>query len=108
MAYAIDAYELLSQAADNPAFEPEDRKTLDATARALSESVLNASAWLKAQAPDEPEMDIGTRVLVKFNSDLTPCLLRYYLDDGRRAVVQDAYHGERYTVDVEQISPMEE
>ncbi len=102
MADAIDAYELLSQAAENPAFEPEDRETLDATAQALSKSVLAASAWLKAQTPRAPELDAGERVLVDFNGDLTPCVLLYYTDDGQ-AVVKDLYQGETYTVDADQI-----
>lgn len=102
MADAIDAYELVSQAADNPAFEPEDRETLDATAQALSRSILAASTWLKAQTPRPPEADAGERVLVDFNGDLTPCVLLYYTDAGQ-AVVKDALIGETYTVDADQI-----
>ena len=102
MADAIDAFELLSQAAENPAFEPEDRETLDATAQALSRSILAASAWLKAQTPGAADMDAGERVMVDFNGDLTPCVLLRYSDDGR-AVVRDLLNGEEYTVDADQI-----
>ena len=102
MADAIDAFELLSQAAENPAFEPEDRETLDATAQALSKSILAASAWLKTQTPGAINLDAGERVMVDFNGDLTPCILLYFTDDGR-AVVRDLLNGEEYTVEANQI-----
>ena len=45
MAQAFDARD--AAAADNPAFEPEDRTKMDASARGLAESLLDASNRLK-------------------------------------------------------------
>lgn len=108
MADAVDAQEILNDIASNPAFEPEDRAHVDDILRALADSLLAASAWLKqADAPatvDAASLNPGARVLVDFNGDLIPCILERVADDGM-AVVRDELNGDPYVVDTSQIRP---
>jgi hypothetical protein len=104
-AHAIDARDILSAAADNPVFEPEDRDILDAIIHGLDKSLKAGGTWLK-QA-NAPTIEVGGLVLVSFNSDLIPCVLERFIDNGRVAV-RDEYHGDLYTVDVDQIKPYQE
>ena len=108
MVHAIDAQQVLNDIASNPAFEPQDRARVDDISRALSESLLDASNWLK-RADKPPMVDLATlspgdRVMVDFNGDFVPCILERVTDDGM-AVVRDEYNGDPYTVEISQIHP---
>jgi len=108
MAHAIDAQEILNDIASNPTFEPEDRAQIDAIARGLAESLLDASNWLKrADKPtmvDLATLSPGDHVLVDFNGDLVPCVLER-VTEGGMAVVRDELNGDAYTVEISQIRP---
>ena len=111
MADAIDAQEILNDIASNPAFEPEDRAQVEDILRALADSLLAASNWLKrADAPeavDVASLNPGARVLVDFNGDLIPCVVEKVTDDNM-AVVRDELNGNSYIVDAAQIRPYQQ